>query len=155
MITHNAPPVVYPIGRSRVQGLVLLVLWCAGALGVALWAQATREVDWRILCAFVAVLLAGAAVYTGWKNSPVGQLAWDGQSWRWESPGYQTGVAEQTLSVVADFQNLLMLRLENQAKARLWLWTERGASPARWMDLRRAVYSPHRAPRAGDWKTNP
>ena len=154
MITHNAPPVVYPIGRSRSQGLALLAFWFAGLFGVAFWAHHAGGVDWRILWALVAVLLAGAAAFAGWRNSPVGQLAWDGQSWRWESPGYQTGVAEQTLSVVADFQNLLMLRLENQARARLWLWTERSAFPARWMDLRRAVYSPLRAAPADAGKTN-
>ena len=90
---------------------------------------------------------AGLAAYIGWKNSPVGQLAWDGQFWRWEGPGYQVGVAEQKLSVVVDFQNLLLLRLENTAHAHLWLWAEQHVLPERWLDLRRAVYSPHKAVR--------
>ncbi len=90
------------------------------------------------------VVGAGFAALYGWKNSPVGQLAWDGQVWRWEGPGYQVGVAEYDLSATLDFQNLLLLRIENQAHAALWLWAERRALPARWLDLRRAVYSPHR-----------
>ena len=95
--------------------------------------------------ALIAVAVAGAAACHGWKNSPVGQLAWDGQLWRWESPGYQTGVAEQKLVVIVDFQHLLLLRIENQAHASLWLWPERKALPERWLDFRRAVYSPDKA----------
>ena len=100
--------------------------------------------DWRLFLALTAVTLAGLAAYVGWKNSPVGQLAWDGQFWRWEGPGYQTGAAEQKLSVIVDCQNLLLLRLENPAHARLWLWAERRSLPERWLDFRRAVYSPHK-----------
>ena len=103
--------------------------------------------DWRLFLAVTAMILAGWAAYSGWKNSPVGQLAWDGQFWRWEGPGYQAGVAEQKLSVVVDFQNLLLLRLENPAHAQLWLWAERHVLPERWLDLRRAVYSPNKAAR--------
>lgn len=91
------------------------------------------------------VVGAGLAALYGWKNSPVGQLAWDGQVWRWEGPGYQVGVAEYDLSAALDFQNLMLLRIENQAHATLWLWAERRTFPARWLDLRRAVYSPQRA----------
>ncbi len=103
--------------------------------------------DWRSFVAFAATALAGLAAYNGWKNSPVGQLAWDGQFWRWEGAGYQAGVVEQQLSVIVDFQSLLLLRLENPAHAHLWLWAERHVSPERWLDLRRAVYSPHKAAR--------
>lgn len=103
--------------------------------------------DWRLFLAATVMILAGLAAYRGWKNSPVGQLAWDGQFWRWEGPGYQSGVAEQKLSVVVDFQILLLLRLENPAHAHLWLWAERHALPERWLDLRRAVYSPQKAVR--------
>jgi len=146
LITHNAPPVVYPLGRSRFQGWVLVALWCAGLLLALFWFYATRQLDWRMLLAGTAIAVAGAAACIGWKNAPTGQLAWDGQCWRWESPGYQTGIAEQQLSVIADFQHLLLLRIENQAHASLWLWAERSAMPERWLDLRRAVYSPQRSP---------
>ena len=68
-----------------------------------------------MVLALAAVLGGGAAAHTGWKNAPSGQLAWDGEVWRWESSGYQTGVAEYELSVIADFQHRLLLRLENPA----------------------------------------
>lgn len=112
---------------------------------VGAWVVASQQVGWRQLTGLAAVIGAGLAAYRGWKNSPVGQLAWDGQVWRWEGPGYQAGVAEYTLLAAADFKTVMLLRIENQAHAKLWLWAERRAFPARWLDLRRAVYSPHRA----------
>ena len=151
MTTHNAPPVVYPLGRSRFLGVFLLGLWLCGLLLTLLWFfQAARQPDWRIGLALLCVAVAGAAAYTGWRNAPAGRLAWDGQAWRWESPGYQAGAAEYELSVLADFQRALLLRLENPAHARLWLWVERRGMPERWLDLRRAVYSPRR-PAAAQW----
>ena len=100
-----------------------------------------------IVAVFTSVVGGGLAAYTGWKNSPVGTLAWDGQGWRWESQGYQAGVAEQQLSVIADFQHVLLLRIENQAHASMWLWSERQSAPERWMDFRRGVWSPERSAR--------
>ena len=151
---HSSPPVVYPLGRSHSQAWVLLAIWAAGLLAVLVWFRAGPVADWKVLLALVSVLLAGVAAFAGWKNSPIGQLAWDGRVWRWESSGYQSGVAEQRLTVIADFQSLLLLRLENQAHARLWLWVERGSFPERWMDLRRAVYSPHRSSPSSRWQTH-
>ncbi len=101
--------------------------------------------EWSAFLSAATLVFSGIAAFQGWKNCPIGQLVWDGQLWRWESLGYQTGAAEQTLFVIADFQNLLLLRLENHAHASLWLWAEQKAFPERWLDLRRAVYSPRRA----------
>lgn len=104
-----------------------------------------RQFDWRMLLAGFSVLFAAFAARITWNNLPDGQLAWDGDVWRWESLGYQTGEGEHALSVVVDFQLRLLLRLENQAGASLWLWVEQNAMPERWLDLRRALYSPHRS----------
>ncbi len=145
MTLHNAPPVVYPLGRSRFLGWLLLALWLAGLLVLLLWCYTIRQLDWRMALALVAVLGAGVVARTGWNNAPTGQLTWDGEVWRWESSSYQTGIAEHELSVIADFQYVLLLRLENQARARLWLWVEQKFLPERWLDLRRAVYSPRKA----------
>ena len=124
---------------------MLLTFWCSGLVLAWLWAYTTQQSGWRILVMLICSAVAGGAAYRGWKNAPIGQIAWDGQLWRWESVGYQTGIAAQKLSVLADFQSLMLLRIENQAHASLWLWMERAAMPERWLDLRRAVYSPHRA----------
>ena len=145
MNRHNAPPVVYPLGRSPFLGGLLLVLWLAGLFTVLLWWNVTRQPDWRMLLAGFSVLLAGLAARITWDNFPGGQLAWDGDVWRWESASYQTGAGEHALSVIADFQQRLLLRLENRDGASLWLWVEQNTMPERWLDLRRAVYSPHRS----------
>jgi toxin CptA len=134
------------LGRSRFLGALLLGLWLCGALLTLLWfLQGSGQFDGRLVLALLLLAGAGAAAGIGWRNAPAGQLAWDGEVWRWESPGYQAGVAEYSLSVLADFQHVLLLRLENQAHACLWLWMARRSMPERWLDLRRAVYSPHKA----------
>jgi toxin CptA len=144
LITHNAPPVVYPLGRSRFQGWLLLGLWLAGVLLVLFWFHLARQPDWRMALVVAAVCGAGALAWVGWKKVPSGRLAWDGEVWHWESQAYQAGVAGYELSVIADFQHMLLLRLQNPARAGLWLWAERRVLPERWLDLRRAVYSPHK-----------
>ena len=110
-----------------------------------LWLATVQRVDWRTGVSVLAVLVAGVAVRSALKNLPTGQLVWDGMAWRWESAGYQTGIAEYEVAVVADLQSRLLLRLENPAKASLWLWLERSALPERWLDLRRAVYATRRS----------
>lgn len=145
MTLHNAPPVVYPLGRSRFLGALLLGLWLLGLFALLLWHfQGAAQLDWRFALMGVFVLGAGIAANIAWQNAPVGRLAWDGQAWRWESLAYQAGTVEYELCVLGDFQHLLLLRLENPDHANLWLWVERRAMPERWLDLRRAVYSPRK-----------
>jgi toxin CptA len=142
---HNAPSVTYPLGRSHWQAWVLSVFWLLAVVLVGAWVMVSQHVGWRQLTGLAALIGVGLIALHGWKNSAVGQLAWDGQVWRWEGPGYQAGVAEYELLAALDFQSVMLLRLENQAHAKLWLWAEQRAFPARWLDLRRAVYSPHRS----------
>lgn len=134
----------YPLGRSRWQLWILLSLWLACLLVTVAWALTSQHITWRHFIGFCAVLAAGLLALRGWNNAPAGQLAWDGLVWRWEGRGYQAGMADYELLVAVDFQNLMLLRIENQANAKLWLWAEQRAFPARWLELRRAVYSPHR-----------
>jgi toxin CptA len=142
---HNAPPVVYPLGRSRFLGVLLLGLWLCGLFAIPLWHfQGAGQFDWRLGLIAASVLGAGLATGMGWRNAPVGGLAWDGQTWRWESPLYQAGAVEYELCVIADFQHSLLLRLDSPGREHLWLWAERRAMPERWLDLRRAVYSPRK-----------
>ena len=108
------------------------------------WLLTSQFATLRQLFGSAAVFGVGLLALRAWYNTPVGQLAWDGQLWRWEGRGYQVGAANYELIVALDFQNLMLLRIENQAHAKLWLWAERRALPSRWLDLRRAVYSPHR-----------
>lgn len=131
--------------RSSLQGLVLLALWVLSFVLMSYWLGVSKTFDWQQGLGSTSLLLAGLAAGVGWKNSLVGQLAWDGQDWHWASTGYQSGMTSDTVSVVFDFQSLLLLRVENPVHATRWLWVEKGTLPGRWLDLRRAVYSPHRA----------
>lgn len=144
MSLHNAPPVFYPLGRSSFLGGLLLGLWLAGVMLVLAWASLARLSGWQLMVACAAVLLAGTAAALHWKNTPSGQLVWDGQAWCWVSAADPAGLAAPDAAVVADLQRWLLLRLESQSGACLWLWAERRAAPERWLALRRAVYSPHR-----------
>ncbi len=146
---HNAPPVVYPLGRSRFQVQLLAGLWLVGLLVVAFWVATSQATGWRQGLGLATLVLAAAAMWAGWTNSAIGQLAWDGQSWCWESQGYQAGSTGHDVSVAFDFQSLMLLRLDNPAHVGLWLWAERRAFPERWLDLRRALYSPRRQPNSG------
>lgn len=141
---HNAPPVTYPLGRSHFQGFAVLGLWLAGVGVLALWWRAAPAADWRLWSALAVVLAAGVAAGWAWLHSPVGQLHWDGQDWRWESQGYRSGTPVRDLAVALDLQRIMLLRLENQDHATLWLWAGRSTQPERWLDLRRAVHARHR-----------
>ena len=143
---HNAPPVTYPLGRSRFQAQLLLMLWLTGAAVIGYWMATAQAINWRHGVGATTVALAGALAWTFWKNSPVGHLNWDSQAWHWESKGYPSGAAEQTVLVALDCQMMMLLQIDNPAHARLWLWAEKRMCAERWLDLRRAVYSPHRAP---------
>ena len=131
--------------RSGFLAWLLLLGWLAGLLTVLAWFLVNPTPDWRFGLAGLLVLAGGMAARAGWKRTPGGQLAWSGDAWRWESPSYQNGSTEQKLSVIADLQSMLLLRIENQTGASLWLWLERATLPERWLDLRRAVFSPHRS----------
>lgn len=148
MSLHNAPPVFYPLGRSSFLGALLLGLWLAGALLALAWASLASLSGALLLAAGAAVVLSGAGAALHWKNTPRGQLGWDGQAWCWVSAAAPPGVAAPELAVIVDLQRWLLLRLDSQCGACLWLWAERRAAPRRWLALRRAVYSPHRAPDA-------
>lgn len=141
MSLHNAPSVIYPLGRSRFLGWLLLLAWgLVGVLTVAWWFAAAAG-DARPWLGGATWLLAGFVMARGWHSSPDGRLVWDGQHWAWESPVYQDGGDLAAPQVVLDLQFAVLLRLDNPAGASWWLWAERRALPARWLDLRRAVYA--------------
>lgn len=142
---HNAPSVLYPLGRSRFPGLLLLVLWMAGAGVFVFWRQSAAGFDWRQSTVLVALVLSGVTAGLGWKNSPIGQLRWDGQAWRWEGADGQAASPARELSVAFDLQHMLLLKLTIHDSGVKWLWVERRALPERWLDLRRAVYSRRKA----------
>jgi toxin CptA len=134
---HNAPSVIYPVGRSRFAAAVLSILWLLGALATALgWLQAPAAA-WRWGGAGALLAVLGLLAARSWWRQPSGLLAWDGEGWSWSVMGGQeSGVPE----VCLDLQQRILVRWVGGGTTR-WLWLERAVRPAHWDDLRRAVYS--------------
>ena len=126
-------------------GWSLFSVWFSGALVTLRWLSATPPSAWSALAAVSCLAGAGAFAFIGWKNSPAGLLRWDGQLWYWEDGG-PVRPPSRRLLVVADFQRVLLVRLEDAAGHQRWLWAECGAAAERWTALRRAIYSAPRAP---------
>ncbi|QDL38879.1 hypothetical protein [Rhodoferax sediminis] len=142
---HSAPSVSYPVGRSRVWALALGLAWLGGALLTGAWCAQADSVGWRQWLA-VACVLAGAGVaLAGWLASPLGELQWDGVGWCWLARGAGGEQVAGLLTVHLDLQRCLLIHLRGAGCGRRWLWLEQRREPARWDDLRRAVYSRARA----------
>ena len=154
MTIHNAPPVAYPLGRSYFLERALSGLWLAGLVLTLAWLFSLQRFDGRIASAFAVVLIAGVVARSAWRR-PEGQLIWDGKDWRLDSAHAPSGTAEHDLYVIADFQSVLLLRIEDQRGASRWLCLERRASPDRWLDMRRAVYAVKRNPTGARWHDAP
>lgn len=139
---HGAPSVSYPVGRSAFQGLLLVLAWGAGALAWAAWAWLGAASPSRLAAGLAASVLPGAWAARWWWRQPVGWLSWDGSGWTW-SPGdgedRPAGVAG-ALDAALDLQSALLLRWRGQGPPS-WFWAERRRLPARWVAMRRAVYS--------------
>ncbi len=141
---HNAPSVTYPVGRSRWMDGLLAGLWLSGAAAVAAWCLQAGGVGWRQALGLAAVLWAGVAAL--WVRREAhglagGELRWDGQAWLWTARAGAEAAAPGSLTVHLDLQHGLLLRWQAPGAGRQWLWLSRSAHPARWDDLRRAVYS--------------
>lgn len=135
---HNAPAVSYPAGRCASAGAALAAIWLAGAAGIVLWAAQARVAPMAFAIACAALLAGGGWAGRAWLRSPVGTLSWDGQGWTWAAA--EGAQAAGTPELALDAQRILLLRWQGPGRAQ-WLWLQRRTLPARWDDLRRAVYS--------------
>lgn len=140
---YPAPAVEYPVARSKRLAGALLALHATSLAVLAAWlwqgAGAQRP------AALPALLLWGAAAALAarfWLRQPVGSLAWDGAAWTLSRHAGQA--ADQALGgavvVQLDLQRQMALAFP-LARPALWLYVEHSGHPARWLDLRRAVYS--------------
>jgi len=142
---HSAPSVNYPVGRSRLVALALVVLWSLGVLSAVAWRLQVDSdpdvVNWRQWLLVGALLVAALGVHVALRAQPIGELRWDGQNWLLEgAPGH----GGATASVHFDVQTVMLIRLTLADSPVRWLWLERTRAPERWRALRRALYS--RAP---------
>ncbi|RYF72076.1 MAG: hypothetical protein EOO22_11475 [Comamonadaceae bacterium] len=140
---HSAPSVSFPVGRSRDAGRLLLAIWIAGAATVVVSGFVMGSFGWRSALPAACGLFAGALAYGAHRRSGDGCLHFDGHGWN------LTGVRSVPTAHVSpalDLQSLMLVRMTVAGRHARWLWLERRSDPARWLALRRAVYS--RAPSA-------
>ena len=147
---HNAPPVVYPVGRfvwGRSGLVALCVLSAVGIIGWQMLSLATGPKLWAAWC------LWGLCAVGAWYGVPrqtltEGHLGWSGESWFWQA-GEQldADVDWVAVSVCLDTGQGLLLRvqpLDDHGKPRgrlLCAWLAAEAMPSKWHGFRCAVYS--------------
>jgi hypothetical protein len=136
---HNAPAVSYPVGRSRFQKTLLLVVLLAGAFAQGLWWLQSAEHGVIHGLGFLLWLMLGAWAFWSAGHTPQQQLVWDGQDWRLESGARSSMVTPQ---VILDLQHDLLVFLRPAGGSAFWVWPTRKAQPERWLALRRALFNP-------------
>jgi toxin CptA len=160
---HNAPSVVYPVGRCRfyaallmslgILGLVVLLLACWPLLVHGSYRPVAAPERAQALAGLLGALLwLGwvAFAVASWRHSLTGQLQWDANGsrapdievlgvWRWCMAANRDSTPLQQVGVVLDLQSRMLLCWRNTDAEQSWVWVEQGSDPARWSDLRRAL----------------
>lgn len=140
---YPAPAVQFPLRRSPVLAGALALLQVAALLVLLVWLNIGAGAERRaVLPALFLWMVAAVLAARFWARLPVGALVWDGQGW--ELRGAGSVVASQSLGRVVyiqfDLQRHMALAFP-EARPAVWLFVERSEDAARWLDLRRAVYS--------------
>lgn len=140
---HNAPPVVFPVGRFVWGRTVMVLLALCGA--VALWvgsAQADASKFWVPWLGWCGLLVAALLVSRKdhWTS---GWVVWTGEAWVWRDPqGQET---ETRMLVVLDLGAEIAVSLRPISakwyEPQRFIWLTRKDQPTRWHALRCAVYS--------------
>lgn len=139
---HSAPSVSYPVGRARVWGLTLALVWLAGALLTTAWCVHADSAGWRQGLAIACVLGGGVAAVLDWRSTSIGELHWNGEAWWWMSRSAPDQQVPVRLAVKMDLQRWLLVRVRGATGG--WCWLEQCREPARWDALRRAIHSRER-----------
>ena len=144
---HNAPPVVYPVGRfvwgPRMTGFL------AALSAVALWAW--RELSENAgLLQCLALMCWGASVFAAMVLAKreclsEGQLVWDGEAWHWQDrQQHEHPVHVHVLLDTGHSLFVVCQGLKGPVDAplrRRFAWLHRAAMPLSWHGFRCAVYS--------------
>ncbi len=147
---HNAPPVVYPVGRF-VWGRWLFAAFCVlSAAGLIAWHKLSLATGPKLWAAgFVwAVCVLSAALWAPRQTLTGGRLGWSGESWFWQANA-DAGDHVQSVSVSVGLDSeagilLWVQPLDEQGQAQgrlLCAWLQAGAMPPKWHGFRCAVYS--------------
>ena len=152
---HNAPPVVYPVGRF-VWGRLLFVAVCVfSAVGLFSWQWQTLTTGPKLWAAwlFWAICAGFAAFWAPRQTLTGGRLGWSGEAWFWQAHA-DSGEQSQAVAVSVGLdtgQGLLLwlqpLNEEGRAQGRLLCaWLQARAMPSKWHGFRCAVYSRPKTP---------
>lgn len=136
---HSAPAVRYPVVRSSRVGASLLGVWAAAAAVCIWWWLQGGVSAWHLLVVLASLFIGGAVAFLQWHRSPVGDLRWDGQAWWWQFADEDE--VSVNVQVRLDFQQGVLLEMTGWRRRAVWCCPERATLPARWADLRRALYS--------------
>ena len=153
---HNAPSVVYPVGRSAWLGRALVVL---GLLSLSTAVLAASTMDASRLSGFVPLLLLWCAwcvwAWRQWRRSPTGWLRWQADGhvqpdapaglWCWQHDRAAVGIELGSVEPVLDLQARWLLRLDGSATVPRWVCLEATGDPANWQAMRRALMAARRA----------
>jgi len=145
---HNAPPVVFPVGRfvwGRVLWWAVAALSAAGLIG---WQMQSQAATFRVACAwgFWSLCLAAAAAWAPRQHVSVGSLFWTGEAWFWQAEHALSAQAVR-LTVGLDTGSGLMMwvqSVDDQGRVTGPLrsaWLQADAMPSKWHGFRCAVYS--------------
>ena len=147
---HNAPPVVYPVGRF-VWGRWLLVALCMlSAAGIIAWQMLSLTTGPKLwaACFFWTACALSAALWAPRQALSGGRLGWSGESWFWQADEHPDGhVQRVAVSVSLDTETRLLLwvqPLDEQGKAQgrlMCAWLQASAMPSKWHGFRCAAYS--------------
>ncbi|MBI2744737.1 MAG: hypothetical protein HYX45_04065 [Burkholderiales bacterium] len=118
----------------------LLLPWLLAGLVCAIWVLQSDHFSAAHGLALILWLGGAWLVHAELRRQPEGLLAWDGQSWNWETQGGVPCVGG--LRPRLDWQQGLLLEFQSLDGRSFWLWLERGMAPLMWESLRRAVYAP-------------
>ena len=158
---HNAPSVIYPVGRCRFLAAFMALLALAGLGMLLLWWTAVRHASlaqaWTASAGAVLWLVWATWATRDWRRSHRGRLEWDSQAptaslaladgqgvWRWRDGACVEATRLDGVALAVDLQRLALLRLRIAGRDSRWIWVEQRCEPARWNDLRRALHSTDR-----------
>lgn len=161
---HNAPPVVYPVGRFVMGHVAWLGASLLSAMGLLAW-QRWSQPSWTVVLwagMFWTFCVSGAALWLPRQALSGGRLLWTGEGWFWQSDDDADGDGMQALWLTVGWDAgpalLLWARpMGNGAAAApaadgrlLSVWVQRSAMPSKWHGFRCAVYSRPKIPQSAD-----
>jgi hypothetical protein len=147
---HNAPPVVYPVGRFVWGRVAFVFVTVCSALGLVVWqteSEASRV--WFVAWILWVACSLGTAVLGPRQTLTHGELVWTGEAWFWLCRGEDQRFQEQKVLLEKGFDTgsglLLWVKLvDAQGVGQSCLrgaWFCEAQLPSKWHGFRCAVYS--------------